>query len=420
MQRNPEEILSVSALTGLLRELVEPAFSQVWVVGEVSNFRRQDSGHCYFTLKDEGAQLPAVLFRQSARSLQTPLRDGLKVLAFGRMNIYPPSGRYQLVCQHILPAGEGALRERFENLRRKLEAEGLFAAERKKTLPALPRNVGIITSPSGAALRDFLSILSRRGWRGRVIVLPARVQGAEAAGEIVAMMKNAVRFGTLDTLVLARGGGSLEDLWPFNEEIVARAVAACPLPTISAVGHETDFTLSDFAADRRAETPSAAAELLSSLRMDALDRVVGATEDMERITELAFERARARVELAKIKLSARSPQRQIEHSWLKIDELATRLRHATNERMRGKAERLDAIRTRLETCAPQRRLEMAQQRLEQLALRLESASPQSVIKRGFAILRRADGEIVSDGASLGKGERIELELRDGKRGARVD
>lgn len=420
MQRNPEEILSVSALTGLLRELVEPAFSQVWVVGEVSNFRRQDSGHCYFTLKDEGAQLPAVLFRQSARSLQTPLRDGLKVLAFGRMNIYPPSGRYQLVCQHILPAGEGALRERFENLRRKLEAEGLFATERKKPLPALPRNIGVITSPSGAALRDFLSILSRRGWRGRVIVLPARVQGAEAAGEIVAMMKNAVRFGTLDTLVLARGGGSLEDLWPFNEEIVARAVAACPLPTISAVGHETDFTLSDFAADRRAETPSAAAELLSSLRMDALDRVDGAAEDMERVTELAFERARARVELAQIKLSARSPQRQIEHSWLKIDELATRLRHATNERMRGKAERLDAIRTRLETCAPQRRLEMAQQRLEQLALRLESASPQSVIKRGFAILRRADGEIVSDGANLEKGERIELELRDGKRGARVD
>ncbi len=418
-RHSPEEILSVSALTGLVRELLEPAFAEIWVRGEVSNLRRQDSGHSYFTLKDEGAQISAVLFRQNALRLASPLRDGAQLLAFGRLSVYPPSGRYQLICQHLLPAGEGALRERFELLRRKLEAEGLFEPERKKALPALPRRIGIVTSPSGAALHDFLSILSRRGWTGRVLVLPARVQGAGAAGEIVAMLRNAVTLGGLDALVLARGGGSLEDLWPFNEEALARAVAACPLPTISAVGHQTDFTLCDFVADRRAETPSAAAELLSSLRMDAQDRVEGAAGEMEQIMSNALERAANRLERASLRMAALGPERMLSQQRLRVDAVGGRLRRALEDGLHIMGDRLDRLGARLESSAPDRRMELARQRLEQLALRLDSASAQSVIRRGFAIVRRADGSIAEQLQSLPENEPVSIEMRDGTREARL-
>ncbi|MFA5257321.1 MAG: exodeoxyribonuclease VII large subunit [Opitutales bacterium] len=415
--RPSDEVLSVSALTELLRELIEPEFAQVWVEGELSNFRRQDSGHCYFSLKDEGAQLPAVLFRQSARNVETPLRDGMKVAAFGRLSIYPPRGGYQLICQFILPAGQGALRERFEILKRKLEAEGLFEAARKKPLPALPRSVGIITSPTGAALRDFLSILSRRGWKGRVVVLPARVQGAEAAGEIAAMTKLAAKSGLFDLLVLARGGGSLEDLWAFNEEVVARAVAACPLPTISAVGHETDFSLCDFAADRRAETPSAAAELISSLWLDAKDAVRIAARDIEHVCSARLERSRAKLDMLGARLGAAGPQRQIEHAWLRLDDCAGRLNNTLRERLRAKDDRLEKLTRRMDAAAPHQRINMARQKLEQLALRLESASPQSVLKRGFAIISRPGGGIVCDSAALRDAETVTLRMRDGEKEA---
>jgi len=411
------EVLSVSALTGLLRDVIEPAFAQVWVTGEVSNFRRQESGHCYFSLKDEGAQLPAVLFRQSARQAQVQMRDGIKITAFGRLSVYPPRGGYQMICQYVLPAGQGELRERFDLLKRRLEAEGLFSPERKKELPALPRTIGIITSPTGAALRDFLSILARRGWKGKVVVMPARVQGAEAAGEIAAMLKTGSECELFDLLVLARGGGSLEDLWPFNEEVVARAVADCTVPTISAIGHETDFSLSDFAADHRAETPSAAAELISSLWLESRDAVLSAAQDLDRLASTAIERSLAKTDMLGARLKAASPQRQVEHAWLRLDELTSRLNAHSRDRLRDFGQGIERLSQRMETASPEHRMAMARQRLEQLALRLESASADSIIKRGFAIIRRPDGSIVCDSQPLHQGDGIRIQLRDGSKDA---
>ena len=413
------EVLTVSGLTELLRETIEPAFAQVWVSGEVSNFRRQESGHCYFSLKDEGAQLPVVLFRQNALRLQTPLRDGVKVSAFGRISIYAPRGSYQLVCQFIVPSGQGSLAERFEALKRKLEAEGLFDPAHKHPLPTLPCSIGIITSPTGSVLRDFISILRRRGWKGRVVVLPARVQGAEAAGEIAAMVKRGASCGLFDTLVLARGGGSMEDLWPFNEEVVARAVAECPIPTISGVGHETDFTLCDFAASRRAETPSAAAELISSLRMDAEDRVRCADDDLQDHADTALERAKARIHIAATRLGAVGPERLIEHAELRLDELAGRLHSAISSRLRDRRDIVVRLASRTAAAGPEHVANLARQKVEQLALRLESASPQSVLKRGYAMIKRPSGEIVSDSIALREGEGIRIQLRDGEIGADI-
>jgi exodeoxyribonuclease VII large subunit len=411
-------VLTVSGITELIRETIEPAFNGVWVQGEVSNLRRQESGHCYFSLKDEGAQLPAVLFRQNAMRLATPLRDGTKVNAFGRISIYAPRGSYQLVCQFVLPAGQGSLAERFEALKKRLEAEGLFEQSRKLPLPVLPRAIGIITSPTGSVIRDFLSILARRGWKGRVVVMPARVQGEGAAAEIAAMVKLGGTCGLFDTLVLARGGGSLEDLWPFNEEVVARAVAACPIPTISGVGHETDFTLCDFAASVRAETPSAAAELISSLWLDAEERVQNADNDIKGALDAALDSARHNVKLLSMRLASASPARQIEHAELRLDELSGRLNAATNTLLRDKADLLMSATHRMQTFGPDRIVKMSRQKLEQIALRLDSASPESVVRRGYAIVKRR-GEIVSDGAALIAGEDISIRLRDGERGAVV-
>lgn len=414
------EVLSVSGLTELLREAIEPEFAQVWVQGEVSNFRRQDSGHCYFSLKDEGAQIPCVLFRREAAMLEFPLGNGVKLAAFGRISIYAPRGTYQLICQLALPTGRGSLAEQFEKLRRKLEAEGLFNPERKLPLPSLPRSVGIITSPTGAALRDFLSILARRGWRGRVVVLPARVQGAEAAGEIADRVRLAGESGLFDVLVLARGGGSLEDLWPFNEEEVARAVAACPIPTISGIGHETDFTLCDFAASRRAETPSGAAELLSSLRLDAQDRVDGCAEEMRDLLDSFIERMRARLALGASKLAVASPVRRIERENLRLDDLSGQLRHHFTNQLRDRREHLHRIEARAATSGPERTLELVRQKLAQIALRLDSVSPQSVLKRGFAMVSREDGSLVQDTSAMFTGEKLHLCMRDGERKVTVD
>ena len=411
-------VLTVTGVTELIREALEPTFSGIWVQGEVSNFRRQESGHCYFSLKDENAQLPAVLFRQSALRVTTPLRDGMKVAAFGRISVYAPRGAYQLVCQMVLPAGQGSLAERFEALKRKLEAEGLFERGRKKPLPVLPRTIGIVTSPTGSVIRDILSILSRRGWKGRIVVLPARVQGEGAAEEIAAMVKFGGSSGLFDTLILARGGGSLEDLWPFNEELVARSVAACPIPTISGVGHETDFTLCDFAASVRAETPSAAAELVSSLWLDAEERVETAANGLRDEFDAFLDKARRDMKLVKTRLAAASPERQLANAQLRLDETTSRLRSVAALLLRDKRERLTQNAHGMRTAGPENIVRLANGKLEQIALRLTSASPESVVKRGYAIVRRG-GEIVSDSALLRAGDALTLELRDGERAATV-
>jgi len=405
--------LTVSELTEQIRGLLEPAFAEVWVQGEVSNLRRQDSGHCYFSLKDAGAQIPAVLFRQNALRVKLQLRDGMQVVALGRLSVYPPRGGYQLVCSFVTHDGQGLLQQRFEELKRRLEAEGLFDRERKKPLPRVPRCVGFVTSPPGAAVRDFISILRRRGWCGRVVVLPARVQGAGAAEEIADMVRTADASGLFDLLVVGRGGGSLEDLWPFNEEVVVRALAACTLPTISAVGHEIDFTLSDFAADRRAETPSAAAELISSGYVDFCERLRHAARNLERCGRERLHRLRARVELLQSHLRGLTPRHRVEQAHMRLDDLDNRLRAAAAELLRARALRLERLGTRAKAASPEHRLRFARQQVDSLALRLENASPQRVLKRGFALVKDERGQLVSSRKQLRHGNLIITTFADG-------
>ncbi|MFM8337525.1 MAG: exodeoxyribonuclease VII large subunit, partial [Opitutaceae bacterium] len=323
----PDEVRpeSVTEFTRRVKELLEGGIGSVWVRGEVSNLRVQASGHAYFSLKDSGAQLKAVLFRGNAARQTVRLRDGLQVVVFGEASVYEARGEYQLIVRVVVDDGVGRLQREFEALKARLAAEGLFEAERKKPLPAMPRVVGFVTSPTGAAVQDFLRILTRRGWRGRVVVLPAKVQGEGAAAEIAAMIGLAEKTGLFDLLVIGRGGGSLEDLWAFNEEPLVRAVAACRIPTISAVGHEIDFTLCDFAADRRAETPSAAAELITSEFVGALERAGRAAEGMTAAADAALERAHARVDHARSRLRLLTPSAQVERGFQRVDDLAGRL-----------------------------------------------------------------------------------------------
>ncbi len=414
-----DRILTVSQLTEELRETLETRFSEVWVSGEISNLRQQQSGHCYFTLKDAGAQLTAVVFRREAMRLRFALRNGLEVAAFGRISVYPPRGNYQLICSFITETGSGRLQQKFEELKRRLGEEGLFDRERKKPIPRLPRSIAIITSPTGAAIRDFISILRRRKWHGRVTVLPVRVQGVEAAPEIVSAIADAQAANRFDLLVVARGGGSLEDLWPFNEEPVVRALAACRIPTISAIGHEIDFALTDFAADARAETPSAAAELISSNYIDACQRLERSGRDLARAVMEHFVRRSAKVELLQSRLKAVSPQARLERAYLHLDDVAARLQLAVDNRLRDANYRLERLGSRLAAVSPKHAVQLSRQRVEQLGLRLLNASPEKVLKRGFTMIKDQEGRIVPHKSALGDSTSVNIIFADGEVPARL-
>ncbi|MBA2604987.1 MAG: exodeoxyribonuclease VII large subunit, partial [Acidobacteria bacterium] len=271
--RPQRQVLTVSELTSGIRAALETGFGELWVEGEISNCRVWNTGHVYFTLKDGGAQVKAVMFRSAHRYLRFKIEDGLKVIARGGLSVYEPKGEYQLVCEHLDPHGRGALQLAFEQLKRKLHAEGLFEEGRKRPLPALPRKIGIVTSLDGAALRDILKVLGRRHPNAHLVIRPTRVQGEGAAGEIARAIAAVAQLDGVDVVIAARGGGSAEDLWAFNEEVVARAVAASPVPVISAVGHEVDVTIADFVADLRAPTPSAAAEMVVSAKEEFCARI---------------------------------------------------------------------------------------------------------------------------------------------------
>src|SRR5215204_2781663 len=274
--RPRRRIVTVAELTAGIRESLESGFGELWVEGEISNCRVWNTGHVYFTLKDQAAQLKAVMFRSAYRYLKFKIEDGLHVVARGRLSVYEPKGEYQLVCEHLEPHGRGALQLAFEQLKRKLQAEGLFAADRKRPIPSLPNKIGIVTSLDGAALRDILKVLGRRHPNAHIVIRPTRVQGDGATGEIAAALRAIVKVPGVDVVIVGRGGGSIEDLHAFNQEPVARAIASSPVPIVSAVGHETDVTIADFVADLRAPTPSAAAEMVvtaqeeSSARIDRL------------------------------------------------------------------------------------------------------------------------------------------------------
>jgi exodeoxyribonuclease VII large subunit len=429
---------SVTEFTRRVKALLEGGLKPGWVRGEVSNLRIQASGHVYFSLKDAGAQVRAVMFRGDAARQTTKLREGGQVVVLGEASVYEARGEYQLVVRAVVDDGTGRLQREFEAMKARLAAEGLFAKERKRALPRLPRTVGFVTSPTGAAVQDFLRILVRREWRGRVVVLPAKVQGEGAAEECAAMVAYANQAAGLgrgttngggegesagpafDLLVVGRGGGSLEDLWAFNEEVLVRAVAASRVPVISAVGHEIDFTLCDFAADARAETPSAAAELISSGFVAETERLGRIARALEGETAAILGAARERAGGAAARLKLLSPAAQVERGWLRLDDFRNRAESALARAWQGKRHEAALLAGRLAAVSPARRVEGESQRLLGLWKRLQAASPASVLNRGFAIVRDEAGRPVTRAAGLRAGERVGIEFGDGRGAARVE
>lgn len=403
---------TVTELTREIKDLLERRFPVVQLRGEISNLRRQQSGHVYFSLKDSGASIACVCFRGDAMRLKVRLRDGLQIIGTGRVAVYEPRGNYQVIFSTIEEDGIGRLQQAFMELREKLQAEGLFDPARKRPLPQLAASIGFVTSDTGAALRDFISILRRRNWAGRLVVIPARVQGAGAAEEIVAGIAAANRHRLCELLVIGRGGGSLEDLWPFNEEIVARAVAASAIPVISAVGHEIDFTLSDFAADFRAETPSAAAEWITSARQSFVDRTLTLGRRFQAGTERLLERVSHRLAMARAGLRHQHPRNRLDQAALRLDDLHGRLGQSLLSSLRDSGQRLQLASHRFQAIRPEKQLQHYRENLRQLGLRLATNSHQGTLKRGFAILRLED-KVLSEASALAPGQEFAVEMRDG-------
>jgi exodeoxyribonuclease VII large subunit len=392
-------VLSVSELTGQIKGTLEGRFSGVWVSGEISNFSRPQSGHCYLTLKDDGAQIRAVMWRNTARAARFEIHDGLEVICQGYLDVYAPRGSYQIVIQRIEPKGLGALERALRLLREKLAAEGLFEPGRKRPLPRFPRRIAFVTSPTGAAVRDFLEVMRRR-WRDvHVLIVPVRVQGEGSAAEIAAGIELVNRLAQpVDVLVVGRGGGSLEDLWAFNEEVVVRAIHASRVPVVSAVGHEIDVTLSDLVADVRALTPSEAAE-----------RVVPAADELRDY----LTRQQSRLAAA---LRGRFNAAQAH-----IDHLASRrVFRRPLDRVQLLARRLDELQARGGR-AIERQLEQSKSQLKAKAAQLESLSPLGVLARGYSLTTRvADGEIVRSAEQLAVGDEVRTRLATGEVTSRVE
>lgn len=352
------KIYTVAELSFAFKGLLETNFPDVWVTGEVSNFRAAASGHCYFTLKDASAQLKAVCFRNQARYLKFRPQDGLAVIARGRMSVYEARGEYQLCVEYLEPAGVGALQLAFEQLRQRLAAEGLFDPARKKPLPLLPRAIGIVTSPSGAAIRDILRVLKRRFPNMSAFLYPAAVQGALAAGEIVEGIEYFNQHPLVDVLIVGRGGGSMEDLWPFNEEMVARAIAASKVPVISSVGHETDFTISDFVADLRAPTPSAAAEMVVRRREDFILELANRIRHMSQNIRLRVSEARAALAELRVHRAIQQFPARVHERSQRIDECLADMERSLRSRLEAARRRFLELTTRLLRFEPTRLLEL--------------------------------------------------------------
>lgn len=439
--RKPE-VLTVSQLTRRVKSLLEEQISYVWVSGEVSNYRVSPAGHAYFTLKDKNSQLDAVMFRGRLMRVKFGVENGLEVVAFGQVTVYEPRGNYQLVCEEMHPKGVGALQLAFEKLRRKLEEEGLFDPAHKKPLPMLPRRIGIVTSPTGAAIRDILNVLHRRFANLHVILYPARVQGEEAAAEIVEGIRALDAWG-VDAMIVGRGGGSLEDLWPFNEEAVVRAVHAANTPVISAVGHEIDFTLTDFAADVRAPTPSAAAELVVQEQAALQESVRLFGRRMARAIRVRVREARSRHDAAVARRMFRQPDEMLRQRRQRIDELRMRLGRSTMQRMKEARGRVAGLARSLGLLSPAVRLRRAAERLvllrnrmgqagaaglerrrgslRRLAAQLDALSPLGVLARGYALAwKLPEGELVRDARQVAAGDRVRLRFGRGGATAAVE
>ncbi len=441
MRSRPESALTVSDLTRALKRLIEDGFPAVWVRGEISNLRKQASGHVYFSLKDMDSRIPAVLFRGNALRVEHEPRDGQQVIAFGELSVYEPRGAYQLIVRDILEDGVGRLQREFERIKEKLRAEGLFDSERKKALPRLPLTVGVVTSATGAAVRDMISVFRRRSWPGAMRIFPCLVQGAAAVPDLVARIERACLMDDLELLVVARGGGSLEDLWCFNDERVARALAACPIPTLSAVGHETDVVLTDFVADLRKETPTGAAEWISSAYLEFRHGLRGLAEDLSRAGRTALESRLIDLNRVRSRCVARPFLRRVESAAQQVDETREHLVRGLNRAFRERLERTARLKERLRLRRPERERERRlgdlralgrrlgaqadrivpprREALEQLARTLRTGGLDRTLRRGFALVRREDGTLVRRVADLRPGLHVNLRFHDGEAPAKI-
>jgi exodeoxyribonuclease VII large subunit len=431
------EVYSVARLNREVRQLLEADFARIWVEGEISNLARPPSGHLYFTLKDASAQISCALFRNRATRLTGQVENGTQVLIQGQVSLYEARGNYQLIVSHMEEAGDGALRRAFEQLKQRLHAEGLFDLAHKRPLPVWPRCIGVVTSPSGAAIRDVLTVLKRRFPAIPVVIYPTRVQGENAAGEIVAALHTAEQRGECDVLLLTRGGGSLEDLWPFNEESVARAVYNCGLPVVSAVGHEIDVVITDFVADERAATPSAAAELLSPDRNQVLLRFTQLSQHLQSRVRHGLQQRRQRLDWLTRRWRQCDPGRRLLQQNQRLDELQQRVTRAWSHASARWRAGLDALYARLLQHSPRQRLQRLDALAAQLAQRLkycihiqlsvqreklaglsralETVSPLATLQRGYSItLAQATGKVIQRAAETRVGDTLETRLASGR------
>ena len=411
--------ISVTDLTSTIRELLETGLGEIWVAGEISNFRAPGSGHLYFTLKDETATLSAVMFMREARRVGFALADGHAVLARGTITVYEARGQYQIQVAEIRPRGQGSLQQRFEELKRRLAAENLFALERKRPLPVFPEVIGIVTSLQGAVLQDMLQILQRRAPGISIRVRGVRVQGPGAAQEIAEAISSFSAEKKVDLLVVARGGGSLEDLWAFKEEVVARALAACSVPTVSAVGHETDFTIADFVADLRAPTPSAAAELLTRDWTEWRQTVAKLHARLERTTRQVLGDRRRHLARLASSYALREPRRVVRQWAQKLDDLGENLYAAAHNTIQSRQQALRLLRARLVARHPARELERRRGHLVQLAGRLRALGPQGTLDRGYALVLDPQGHPLSQAKKALEGQSVRIVLSKGMVGANL-
>jgi len=387
------EPLTVSALTAQIKEILEDQVGEVSVQGEISNLRHQSSGHYYFTLKDEGSQIPCALFKGSAGRLAVAPKDGAKVVAAGEVSVYAPRGAYQLIVRSLEPVGKGDLHQRFEELKRKLQSEGLFEESGKRSIPEFVERVGIITSPTGAAVRDAIHVLQRRCPRIGITVFGVKVQGEGAAEEVADAIREMGKRD-FDVLLVVRGGGSLEDLWAFNEEVVARAVVASPIPVISGVGHETDFTICDFVADVRAPTPSAAAEVVSRPDEDWREEVREWAERFHEATLEFLEEKKRRVGDLAGSYVFREPQKMVEMSGQRVDELALQLSRGLESGWRYRKQYVEGLLGRWAALRPERRLREFSLRVRAAMDRLRAMGPEETLKRGYALVQSPEGKLI--------------------------
>lgn len=436
-------VFTVTELTRLIKVALEEAFFDVWVEGEVSNLRQPASGHTYFTLKDEVSQVRAVLFKSQKRALRFRLEDGLQVIARGRVSLYEPRGEYQIIVDTLEPKGIGALLLALQQLKERLAAEGLFDDRRKQPIPVLPQRIGVVTSSTGAAIRDILRVVHRRFANVSILLYPARVQGNGASREIAEGIRALNRFQDIDVLIVGRGGGSMEDLWAFNEEEVVRAIAASRIPVISAVGHEIDFTLADLAADLRAPTPSAAAELVVKNKEDLFQELQSLQVRLRTSIRHILARRRDHLEGLRHRRGFHLPRQSIQAQQQRLDDLAARQERSVSLRLQREREHLFHLRGRLALQDPRQRLALQRERLGQMqrdliscwshrvALRrknlesllagLNALSPLAILGRGYSICRHLpSGRVVTDARQMQDGDRVEVRLHQGELRCRVE